>query len=149
MKRTTLCFPITDGKVLLAMKKRGFGMGKWNGPGGKVEAGETPEQACVRETREETGLEVETLEHRGIIEFVYERMPEWDTECHVFVATGAQGIAAETEEMRPRWYAIADVPYGEMWEDDVIWLPGVLAGGMVHMRFYFDAQDVLVRHETL
>jgi 8-oxo-dGTP diphosphatase len=149
MKQTTLCYPIVDGKILLAMKKRGFGMGKWNGPGGKVETGETPEDACIRETCEETGLEVAALEHRGIVEFIFEGKSEWDTECHVFVSTVVRGEAVETDEMFPQWYAITDVPYALMWEDDPIWLPGVVAGGTVHMRFYFDPNGVLVRHEAL
>lgn len=41
MRLATLCYLLKDDQVLLAMKKRGFGEGKWNGPGGKVEKGET------------------------------------------------------------------------------------------------------------
>jgi mutator protein MutT len=149
MKLTTICYAIKEGNVLLAMKKRGFGAGKWNGPGGKVEAGETIEDACRRETREETGIDVPKLEARGVIEFVFEGKPEWDNECHVFVATDTQGEAVETEEMRPQWCALDDIPYDDMWEDDRIWLRSVLDGGMVHMRFYFDPNGALVRHESL
>lgn len=55
MRPTTLCFPVRpDGKVLLGRKKRGFGVSKWNGFGGKIEAGETFLQCAVRELREET-----------------------------------------------------------------------------------------------
>lgn len=149
MKLTTLCYPVKDGKVLLAMKKRGFGAGKWNGPGGKVESGESVEEACRRETQEEAGIGVPVLEPRGIVEFVFEGKPEWDNECHVFVATSVEGEARETEEMKPHWFAIEDVPYDDMWDDDAIWLPAVLAGGAVNKRFYFTSDGKMIRHEEL
>ena len=53
MKHVTLLFLLTDDQILLAMKKRGFGMGRWNGVGGKIEPGETIEEATARECREE------------------------------------------------------------------------------------------------
>ena len=66
MKLVTLCLLVKDDKVLLAMKKRGFGMGKWNGVGGKVEDGETIEMAAARETGEEIGVAVETAGMKNI-----------------------------------------------------------------------------------
>lgn len=149
MKRTTLCFSIVDGKVLLAMKKRGFGMGKWNGPGGKIEVGESIEDACRREMHEETGVVVPVLESRGTIEFVFDGKPDWDNECHIFIAPFVEGEAVETEEMKPCWFAFSDIPYDEMWEDDVVWLPRVLAGETVNLRFFFTSEGKLVRHEEL
>jgi ADP-ribose pyrophosphatase YjhB (NUDIX family) len=147
MKLATLCYPLQEGKVLLAMKKRGFGKGKWNGPGGKVQPEETVVQACVRETFEETGIHVSALEDVGIIEFIYEGKPEWDNECHIFLAREQAGEPQETEEMAPRWFPLAEVPYPNMWEDDPIWLPGVLHGGHVNLRFYFDANGKMLRFE--
>lgn len=144
MKVTTLCYPIKDGRVLLAMKKRGFGEGKWNGPGGKVQEGESVEDACRRETLEETGVTVGALEHRGIVRFYFEGKPEWENECHVFVTSDVRGDAVETEEMRPEWFAIDAVPYDGMWEDDPHWLPGVLDGGTVDRTFTFDANGRMV-----
>ena len=85
MRLTTLCYVVRDGQVLLAMKKRGLGQGKWNGPGGKVEDGETPEQACRREFFEETGSKVLTLEAKGLIEFVFNVKPDWNQRCFVFI----------------------------------------------------------------
>jgi len=149
MRLTTLCYPVRDGKVLLAMKKRGFGAGKWNGPGGKVEAGESIEEACRRETREEVGIDVTGIEHRGIVEFVFEGKPDWDNECHIFVATQVNGEAQESEEMRPQWFAFAEVPFNDTWEDDRVWLPGVLTGGTVNKRFFFDGAGKMLRYEEL
>ena len=59
------------------------------------------------------------------------------------------GEAHETEEMDPKWYGIDEIPYAEMWEDDPIWLPGVVAGGSVKMRFYFDPHGALERYEQI
>jgi 8-oxo-dGTP pyrophosphatase MutT (NUDIX family) len=56
MKHVTIMFLRREGELLLAMKKRGFGQGKWNGAGGKAEPGETPLQAAIRETEEEIGV---------------------------------------------------------------------------------------------
>ena len=53
---TTLCLLRKNNKILLAVKKRGFGEGKYNGVGGKIEKGETPDQAMVRETSEEISV---------------------------------------------------------------------------------------------
>lgn len=149
MRQTTLCYPLVNGQVLLAMKKRGFGQGRWNGPGGKLEPGETALEACIRETQEEVGVGLSGIERRGLIEFVFEGKPEWDNQCEIFVASGIEGEPHETEEMLPRWFAVSAMPYDEMWEDDVIWLPAVLAGGRVAQRFYFDGEGRLLRHEAL
>jgi len=149
MKLTTLCYSLRDGRVLLAMKKRGFAAGKLNGPGGKFELGETPEQACRREVREEVGVGLFELEHRGTIEFRFQGKPDWDQLCHIFVARGIEGEPQETEEMRPEWFPVADLPFGKMWESDPIWLPGVLAGGTVRMRFKFDGEGKMMGWRSL
>ena len=149
MKSTTLCYPIRNGQVLLAMKKRGFATGKLNGPGGKFEPGETPEQACRREVKEEVSVELIGLEPRGIVKFRFADKPDWDQDCHIFVAMDVAGEPQETEEMKPEWFPISDLPFDRMWEDDPHWLPGVLAGGMVKMRFHFDGEGKMLRFENL
>ncbi|TSC68139.1 MAG: 7,8-dihydro-8-oxoguanine triphosphatase [Parcubacteria group bacterium Gr01-1014_72] len=56
---TTLVIVHTHPKVLLGYKKRGFGMGRWNGFGGKARAGEIIEDAARRELKEEAGIAAE------------------------------------------------------------------------------------------
>jgi 8-oxo-dGTP pyrophosphatase MutT (NUDIX family) len=145
MKKTTLCYPVRGGRVLLAMKKRGFGAGKWNGPGGKWKQGETIEETCRRETKEEIGIDIGVLDDRGTIRFFYPDHPGWDNECRIFVTTDFSGEPVESDEMKPSWFPIDAIPVADMWADDGIWLPGVLAGGRVYADFHFDA-DGLVTH---
>jgi 8-oxo-dGTP pyrophosphatase MutT (NUDIX family) len=105
MKHVTLLFLVNDDtqEVLLAMKKRGFGEGKFNGTGGKIEAGETVPQAAVREAREELGVKVseERLEHVGTIAFSFDGKPDWNLMCTVFLSNVWEGEPVETEEMKP------------------------------------------------
>ena len=70
-KLLTLCLVSKGDEILLGMKKRGFGEGRWNGFGGKVEQGESVEEAARRELKEESGVVAEKLEKVGIIEFEY------------------------------------------------------------------------------
>lgn len=126
MNHTTLLFLRTETQLLLAMKKRGFGQGKWNGVGGKAEAGETPEQAAIRECQEEISVTPTNLQLVGALHFF--DLPDVEHYCHVFVATKWEGEPCETEEMRPQWFDISDIPYDTMWPDDRLWLPELLQG---------------------
>lgn len=130
MKQTTLCFLLRGDHVLLAMKKRGFGVGKWNGAGGKVKEGESVTVAAARELNEEIGVSVVpgALEPVGTLQFEFDNNPDWAQCCHVFVVHQWEGEPAESEEMRPRWYAADQLPFSKMWVDDPHWVPLVLAG---------------------
>lgn len=139
MKKVTLNFIIDGDRVLLAMKKRGFGEGKWNGVGGKVKDGESIEDAVIRETHEEIGVRVhpDDLEKVGLIHFTFLNKPDWNQECHVFISRKWGGEPIETEEMSPLWHTLDTVPYETMWPDDEHWLPLVLDGKRVKAAFYF------------
>ena len=126
MSKASLCFIIQGERVLLIRKKRGVGAGKINGPGGKVEAGESMLDSAVRETREEIGVTPLGLELRGelFFDFVGSRM----VHCGVFVARDFEGEPVETDEAIPIWHSTGAIPYDEMWEDDRVWFPLLLAG---------------------
>ncbi len=140
MKQTTLCFLLKDDKVLLAMKKRGFGAGKWNGVGGKIEEGETSVAAAAREVKEEIGIIVapEDLQEVGTLDFDFSDNYEWAQVCTVFVARTWKGDPIESEEMRPQWYPQNVLPFQAMWVDDPHWLPLVLSGKKIKGKFLFE-----------
>jgi 8-oxo-dGTP diphosphatase/2-hydroxy-dATP diphosphatase len=141
-KVLTLCFLRDGDRVLLGMKKRGYGAGRWNGLGGKVEAGESVEEAAKRECREEAGVEVAALERRGILHFITEGDPV-RMEVHVFLATAWAGAPVETEE-RPEWHALDALPFDAMWPDDRHWFPAFAGGEYFGGTFFFRGQDVII-----
>ncbi len=149
MKHVTLLFLLRDGRILLAMKKRGFGAGKWNGVGGKQDPGETVLQAAVRECQEE--IEVTPIEPRlvGTLDFYDQADPDFNHFAHIYVAKNWEGEPAETEEMRPQWFKTGDIPYAEMWADDIFWLPLALDGKLFEGTVTLDGDngDKLASHD--
>jgi len=130
-------------EVCLALKKRGFGEGKWNGVGGKVEPHETIEQALVRETREEIGVEVKHFSKQAEISFFFLHNPVSNMKVHIYTCTIWDGEPKESEEMAPRWYKTHEIPYEKMWIDDPIWLPQILEGRSLKAVFTFSTDDVI------
>jgi 8-oxo-dGTP diphosphatase len=122
--QVTLLFLRSEGRILLAMKKRRFGVGKWNGVGGKVEPGETYEQAAIRECQEEIGVTPKHIKLQGELHFF--DLPDVEHYCHIYVAYDWEGEPVETEEMRPQWFNEQDIPYDQMWPDDEYWMPKFL-----------------------
>jgi 8-oxo-dGTP diphosphatase/2-hydroxy-dATP diphosphatase len=150
-------------RVLLGMKKRGFGEGKWNGFGGKVEPGESVLECAKRELVEESGLDVplQSLELRGRLQFqmnsdgmVNSETGEVssDLDVRVFSCDSTTACAgqtpAESEEMAPRWWEWDKVPFASMWADDPIWFPHLLAGKKFVGSIVFQDKTVLVSHSV-
>lgn len=147
MKTLTLAFPLKDGQILLGLKKRGFGMGKWNGFGGKLEEGESVEAAAKRELLEESGIESKTLEPRGVLLFRYKHTGD-ELEVFVFAVTEFTGEPVDTEEMNPRWFSTEQFPYNQSWPDDQYWMPLFLAGKRFRGEFVFTDYDTIASHEV-
>ncbi|MCL2484165.1 MAG: 8-oxo-dGTP diphosphatase, partial [Firmicutes bacterium] len=123
-RQTTLVLVKESDKILLPMKKRGLGVGKYNGYGGKREEGETIEEAAIRETFEEGNFTPQNLKKVAINTFELFWKGEWmQQECHIFFADSYVGTPAETEEMSPHWFDVDKIPYDKMWSDDIHWLP--------------------------
>src|SRR3989338_4207508 len=122
MRKDTLLFLLDsrNDNILLAMKKRGFGAGKYNGVGGKVKDNEHIEAAAVREAQEEIGVIISQndLSKKAVLNFSFEQKPEWTIECHVFTTNAWRGEPQESEEMAPQWFALDVIPYEHMWVDD-------------------------------
>ena len=146
-KTLSLLFLRRDNEILLAMKKRGFGEGKWNGVGGKVEEGESIEQAMIRETQEEIGVTPTVFEKVADIRFdEYFKGEPTLMHVHIFIATEWTGEPTESEEMAPKWFNLSEIPYDVMWSDDPYWLPEVLKGNKISADFKLDAADVIIDH---
>ncbi len=142
-----ICFIIKDEKILLIRKKRGFGAGKINGPGGKVEADEQPIDAAVRETIEEIGVRPEYPQKKAELFFHF----TYGLDLHVIVFTSQSytGTVTETEEAAPFWCSIEDIPFNQMWEDDIFWLPEVISGKYCRGYFTFDDDEKLIKNNVI
>ncbi|MFP4153420.1 MAG: 8-oxo-dGTP diphosphatase [Alkalispirochaeta sp.] len=141
-----LCFLRRTGsagtaEVLLIEKKRGLGAGKVNGPGGKREGGETLQETAVRETEEEVGLKPVDPKHCGVLRFFF--VDGYALEVHLFIARKWAGTLVETAEAIPFWVDEDRIPYDRMWEDDLYWLPKVLAGTAVEGEMVFDGDTMI------
>ena len=148
---TTLCYILNgNNEVLLSMKKRGVGVGRWNGQGGKVKEGESLEGSVIREVEEETGLKVANLINRGVLEFVAPEKPEIQSRCHIYVTRDFEVNLIESEECYSKWHKLDELPLNEMWDDDVIWLEKLLVEEKeVRYRFFLNQDEKLEKHEEI
>ncbi len=140
-QRAVVCYTVTDGKVLLIHKKTGLGAGMVNAPGGRIEPGETPLDAAVREYGEEVGLTPHNLVKRAELSFVF--TDGLSLHCTVFFSDSCTGTMVETDEADPFWCDVKKIPFDEMWQDDALWLPPALEGKLLIGRFIFDGENML------
>ncbi|MGC6582611.1 MAG: 8-oxo-dGTP diphosphatase [Akkermansiaceae bacterium] len=137
----TLMFIHQGSRVLLIEKLRGIGKGKINGPGGKIDPGETPEQCVIREVQEELHITALDPIKRGELFFVMSDLP--DIHCHLYTATQFEGTPTATDEAIPYWCEISEIPFEKMWEDDSYWLPQALNGETFDARFLFEEEKII------
>lgn len=137
----TLVFVIQDGRILLIRKKRGLGAGKINGPGGRLESGETPEACATRELHEELGVTAGPLVRAGDHRFQF--VDGYSIFVHVYRTSAFAGEPIETDEAIPMWFAVEAIPFDEMWEDDRYWLPHLLDGRPFSGYWLFDGDRML------
>jgi len=143
--RAVIVFVRAGSEVLLIRKKRGLGQGKINGPGGRLEDGESYIRAAVRETEEEVGITPAELTRTADLSFVF--TDGYSLYVEVFVADAYSGTLIETDEADPFWCPTDAIPYAQMWADDALWLPHVLDGSYVSGKFVFEGDSM--RSQTL
>lgn len=145
-QKTTIVLPLRENNVLLGMKKRGFGEGWWNGFGGKLESGETFENSAKRESFEEAGITINSLQLVARLLFYFD--DELKIASAGYVARDFTGEPTESEEMRPQWFRSNKLPFEKMWPGDRIWIPQALAVevGALPLNFavYFDKDKNLL-----
>ncbi len=140
-ERATLLFVVRDGRILLIHKKRGLGAGNINGPGGRLEPGESPRQAAIREVQEE--LCVTPLDVTFSGELFFQFIDGFSIHCSVYRAADCEGTPQETDEAIPHWTPTNDIPYDRMWADDIHWLPLLLQNNLFAGYFLFDNTTML------
>ena len=144
----TLCYVRHDGRTLMLhrnKKPNDIHAGKWNGLGGKFEAGESPEDCVRREVREESGLEIKDPRLRGLLIF-----PEFggdDWYVFVFTADDFGGEMIDSPEGALEWIPDDEVRRLNLWESDHIFLPWIQAGKFFSAKFVYDG-DRLIDHEA-
>jgi len=141
VERATLLFVRRGRRLLFIYKKRGLGAGKINAPGGRLDPGETPRQAAVREVQEE--LRVTPTGVRPAGELLFQFTNGHSIHGYVFTATGCRGTPVETGEAVPHWIREDEIPYHKMWADDRVWLPLMLQGRRFVGRFLFEDDQML------
>lgn len=147
VERATLVFIIKGQEILLIEKKRGLGAGKINGPGGRLEPGETPAECAVRETQEE--LLITPLDVEPVGELNFQFTDGHSIQGYVYKATDYEGTPTETDEANPVWTQIEDIPYENMWADDAVWMPLMLRSEPFIGKFLFDGDTMLGQHLEL
>jgi 8-oxo-dGTP diphosphatase/2-hydroxy-dATP diphosphatase len=146
----TLVYLRRGDEILLGYKKRGFGMGQWNGLGGKVEDGEEIGTAARREAKEEVGVDVGVLRKFGIIECDYRNVEKPSVlEIHLFESFDFSGEPIESEEIEPRWFKVSEYPFDQSWPDDRYWFPFYIEGKTFRGSFLFDGYDKITSHEII
>lgn len=146
--KTVLTLLKKDDEILLAKKKRGFGIGKYNGVGGKIEKNETSKEAMIRETYEEIKVTPIEFEKVGKIEFnEYYKGKKQKIIMDIYIAYKWIGTPEESEEMNPTWFSIKNIPYDKMFPDDKYWLPLILEHKKIDAYFEFDEKWNLLYKE--
>ena len=145
LRQATLVFLFKENRILLAMKKRGFAEGKWNGAGGKMDRRDSNiREAAIRETREEIGIVPTSLKKVATINFYHLNKEDYGQQVTVYLCDNWEGELVESDEMAPKWFKLDEIPYEKMWIDDKIWMPMILANKTIKADFLFDENQKML-----
>ena len=144
----TEAFFVQNGQVLLPLKKRKIGKGKHHGVGGKLDEGETHEQAMVRECIEEVGLQ--PTEYEYMAELSFNQIVNGERRVsiiHAYLVHSWKGTLKETDEMKPYWFDLNNIPYDKTMDDSKYWFPPVLEGKKIIADFELDNNYITLNHD--
>lgn len=151
MKEITmnLLYLVKGNQVLLAMKKRGHGAGRYNGVGGKMQPGESIEDTLIRESQEEIGVKPIKFEKKAYITFdLYMKGEHTFEHVYIFTIPEWSGEPTESEEVAPKWFDIDKLPFEKMWPNDVHFVQKILEGDKISGHFKLDKQDNVISYEV-
>lgn len=100
----------------------------------------------MRETFEEIGVNIIAPRKMGFIQFEFLNGKEQDHLVYFFRAKSYLGSPRESDEMKPEWFHIDEIPYEQMWSDDRYWLPLLLKDREFRGNFVFGENNEIVRH---
>ena len=145
MKLATLCYVRENGRTLMLhriKKPNDIHQGKWNGLGGKLEPGESPEQCVIREVSEEAGLKILQPHYHGLLLFAGFMAEDWYV--WVFSADQFTGQLLEnSDEGFLKWIPDEDVSSLNLWPSDLIFLPWLKTGRIFSARFQYNGDEML------
>ncbi|OGN89182.1 MAG: DNA mismatch repair protein MutT [Chloroflexi bacterium RBG_13_48_10] len=150
MKLATLCYVRRDGQTLMihrVKKANDMHQGKWNGLGGKLNPGETPEECAVREIFEESGLRVHNPQLKGFLTFpAFANDEDWYV--FVYLVKDFEGELIDSPEGNLLWVDEIDLMKLNLWEGDPIFLPWLDRPGIFSGKFIYK-NGKLVSHEVV
>lgn len=145
LRLATLCYVRSGGRTLMLYRNRkpnDYHEGKYNGLGGKVEPGESPEQCMKREVQEESGLIPLNWRLNGMITFpTFDGTNDWYV--FVFTITEYEGELIDSPEGELHWIADTDLDGLNLWEGDRVFLPWLSEPGFFSARFVYDGPELL------
>lgn len=150
--KAVVCFLLNKNQVLLGLRKKSttnLGVNLISGIGGKLEPGETYQQALIRECEEETTVKIKDFQEMGTVYFYLPYKPIWSQKVKVYLATSWQGEPNETDSIKPVWYDKDKLPWQQMWEDNNYWLPKVLAGKKIEAYFHFGENEKILQQQII
>ncbi len=150
MKLATLCYVRDSSKTLMIhriKKANDMHMGKWNGLGGKLEPGETPEECAIREIREESGLHVGNLILKGFLTFPsFANNEDWY--AFVYLVRDFSGELIDSKEGILRWIPNEELLDLNLWEGDRIFLPWLECAGLFSAKFIYNDGQLVDHYVT-
>ncbi|HLO14563.1 MAG TPA: 8-oxo-dGTP diphosphatase [Anaerolineales bacterium] len=120
--------------------------GKWNGLGGKFEAGESPEECVIREVREESGLSIRNPKLCGLLMFLQFKGNDWYV--FVFTATKFTGELIDSPEGKLEWIPDEQLTGLNLWESDHIFMPWIRGGKFFSAKFEYDG-DAMCTYDVV
>ena len=148
MKLATLCYVRNAGRTLMIhriKKQNDMHAGKWNGLGGKLEPGETPEECAIREIREESGLIVRNPLLKGFLTFpMFDGKDDWY--AFVFLVNEFEGELIDSQEGLLRWIPDGELLDLNLWAGDLIFIPWLQRPGFFSGQFVYQDGDLVDHH---